>query len=273
LSFFAQSVLALAPAFLIGYVIMIAVWPWSALTPLNPIRGLIDFGEFNTQIRTLFDGQIYTMGNVPRWYVPGYLLIKLPLLMLAGAGVALGFSLWPRGSVPERQLESALLVFTAIFPVLCEVIDRGPVDPGLRHFLFVVPVFAGLASIGFDALLSALALRRHIFAAGAAATFVAALAWNAGTLVMLHPYQYLFFNPLVGGLEGASRRYVTDYWVNIMPEAVDDLEAYIATSASRAAATPWRCAASGCPSRRKPARACDGLRTGTRPTFSSRRRT
>ena len=55
----------------------------------------------------------------------------------------------------------------------------------------------------------------------------AALVWDAATLVRLHPYEYLFYNSLVGGLEGASRRYVTDYWVNIMPAAVKDLETYL----------------------------------------------
>ncbi len=232
LASFAQSVIAFAPAFLIGYVIMIAAWPWSALAPLNPIRGLLDFGQFNMQIETLLAGQVYTMGNVPRWYIPAYLLIKLPLLMLVGAAVALLFTLWPKGSglrTPRRRLETALLIFIAVFPVICEVVDRGPADTGLRHFLFVVPTFAVLAGIGFDGLLSALATRRRMLAAGAAAAIVAALAWDAGTLVRLHPYQYLFYNPLVGGLEGAQRRYVTDYWVNIMPEAVDDLEAFIAT--------------------------------------------
>jgi hypothetical protein len=231
LSFFAQSAIALSPAFLIGYAIMLAAWPWSALAPLNPIRGLIDFGEFNLQIHTLLAGRVYSMREVPRWYIPAYLLIKLPLLMLAGAGAALVFALWPGASalrVVERRVETALIAFIAVFPVICEVIDRGPVDTGLRDFLFVVPVFAALAGIGFDGLLGVLASRRRIFAAGAAAAIVAALAWNAGVLVRLHPYQYLFYNPLVGGLEGASRRYVTDYWVNIMPEAVDDLEAYVA---------------------------------------------
>ena len=113
--------------------------------------------------------------------------------------------------------------------MICEVVDRGPADTGLRHFLFVVPVFAVLAGIGFDWLLRVLAAWRRLVAAGAAAAILAALIWDAGVLVRLHPYQYLFYNPLVGGLQGASRRYVTDYWVNIMPEAVDDLEAYIAT--------------------------------------------
>ncbi|HLA20750.1 MAG TPA: glycosyltransferase family 39 protein [Pseudolabrys sp.] len=230
LGFVVRSAIALTPAFLIGYLIMIAAWPWSALAPLNPLRGLIELGEFNYQIRTLLDGQIYEMGNVPRWYVPTYLLIKLPLFMLVGVAVALLFILRPGDATPQtpdRRSETALLAFIAAFPVISIVVERGPAFTGLRHFLFVVPVFAVLAGIGFDALLAQCETRRRWLANAAAATMVAALLWNAGMLVRLHPYQYLFFNRLVGGLEGASRLYDTDYWVNIMPEAVDKLEAYV----------------------------------------------
>ncbi len=232
LSVFAHSVIALAPAFFIGYVIMIAAWPWSALAPLNPLRGLIDFGDFHYQIHTLLNGHVYEMDKVPRLYVPIYLLIKLPLLMLAGAATALLLVFWPgrtaRGA-SDRRIETALLVFIAVFPVICEVIDRGPAFTGLRHFLFVVPAFAVLAGIGFDWLVNEFAARTRALAAGALTAIAGVLIWNAVILVQLHPYQYLYYNPLVGGLEGAARLYVTDYWVNIMPEAVDDLETYIAT--------------------------------------------
>ena len=139
---------------------------------------------------------------------------------------------WPRRGAErtsQRRLESALLVFIAVFPVVCEVIDHGPAFTGLRHFLFVVPVFAVLAGIGFDWLLSEIETRRRALAGGAFAVLAALIVWDATILVRLHPYQYLYYNPLVGGIEGASRLYVMDYWVNIMPEAVDDLEAYIAT--------------------------------------------
>lgn len=232
LEFFARSVRALAPAFLIAYLVMILAWPWSALSPLNPIRGLIDFGSFHYQIRTLLDGQIYEMANVPRWYVPAYLLYKLPLIMLTGALVSVAFIVWPRdgatGASLRRRNETLLLAAIGIFPVLCQVIDRGPAFTGMRHFLFVVPVFAVLAGIGFDVILTRFATWRPWLSHAAALTIVAALTWNAGTLVALHPYQYLFYNPLVGGLQGASGKYVGDYWVTIMPEAVDDLEAYVA---------------------------------------------
>lgn len=230
--FSGRSITALLPAFLIGYAIMLLAWPWSALSPLNPIRGLIDFGAFHYQIRTLLDGQIYEMANVPRWYIPAYLLYKLPLIMLTGAIVSLGFILWPRvgkaAGALRRRNETLLLATIAIFPVLCQVIDRGPAFCGLRHFLFVVPVFAVLAGIGFDAALNQVALWRPWLARVAAIAIVAVFGWNASLLVALHPYQYLFYNPLVGGLPGASGRYEGDYWVTIMPEAVTDLEAYIA---------------------------------------------
>ncbi|MFA6264825.1 MAG: glycosyltransferase family 39 protein [Pseudolabrys sp.] len=235
--FFARSITALLPAFIIGYVIMILAWPWAALSPLNPIRGLFDFGEFHYHIRTLLDGHVYEMANVPRWYVPAYLLIKLPLTIIAGAVVSIVFILRPRGNAVRekwrRRNETLVLAAIATFPVLCEVIDRGPAFTGLRHFLFVVPVLAVLAGIGFDGLLARFAGYRPWLARTAALAIVAVLGWNAGILVALHPYQYLFYNPLVGGLQGASGKYVGDYWVAIMPEAVDDLEAYVAKIDSR----------------------------------------
>jgi hypothetical protein len=229
LAFFARSAIALTPAFVLGYLIMIATWPWAALSPLNPVRGLVDFSEFHYHIRTLLDGKIYEMGNVPRWYVPAYLLIKLPLITLAGAALALAAVLIPRGE-PERRwwrTETALLIFMALFPLFCEFVDRGPAFTGLRHFLFVVPLFAVLAGIGFDWLMNLVHRYQRALNLAVASVITAQLAWNAMLLVELHPYEYLYYNPLVGGLQGASGRYATDYWVNIMPEAVHDLESYV----------------------------------------------
>jgi hypothetical protein len=228
LGFFAESVTAIAPALFIGYGIMLIAWPWSALAPLNPIRGLIDFSQFHYQIRTLLAGQIYTMADVPRWYVPAYIVIRLPLFVLVGAGVALGLSLW-RASIGARHTETGLLAAMALFPIACQVLDDGPAFTGLRHFLFVIPMFAALAGIGFDALLGLLQDQTPRLARGAVAAIAAALTWNAVQLVRLHPYENLYYNPLVGGLAGAAGRYATDYWVSIMPEAVDSLERYVAT--------------------------------------------
>jgi hypothetical protein len=74
---------------------------------------------------------------------------------------------------------------------------------------------------------TALAARGRAIGAGALAVMAACFVMDAVTLVRLHPYEYLFYNPLVGGIEGASRRYDLDYWFASMPEALRQLEAYL----------------------------------------------
>jgi hypothetical protein len=229
--FLMRSTLAIAPAFAIGYLVMIAAWPWAGIAPLNPIRGLTAFADFNYHIRTLMAGHVYEMGDVPRWYVPLYFLVKLPLIIMIGAVISLAAILRPSifgigapGAIQRR--ETAFILFTVVFPLLCQVISDGPAFTGIRHFLFIIPPLAVLTGIGFEHVLASLESRRLV-AVGGLAAIVAAFAWNVTTLVRMHPYEYLFYNPLIGGLEGAARQFDTDYWVNIMPEAVDDLQAFL----------------------------------------------
>jgi hypothetical protein len=228
--FVIDSSLRLLPALLLAYVIMILAWPWAALAPLNPIRGLLAFSEFQYAIRTFLAGQVYEMGDVPRLYVPIYILVRVPLLTLFGAALAMTFALAPRlagGSSQPQRRDIALVALTVLFPLACEVICHGPAFTGLRHFLFVIPALATLAGIGLDRALTALARRGRLVASGGFAVVTACFLWNAVTLVRLHPYEYLYYNTVVGGLEGASRRYDLDYWFNSMPEALSQLEAYL----------------------------------------------
>src|SRR3569833_665478 len=149
LAHFARSIVALTPAFIIAYALMIAAWPWSALAPLNPLRGLVDFGEFHYHIDTLLAGKVYNMDQVPRWYVPLYLVIKLPVIVLLGALVSLLCLARRDKARPWHRADTTLILFMALFPVLCEFVVRGPAFTNMRHFLFVVPLFAVLAGIGF----------------------------------------------------------------------------------------------------------------------------
>jgi hypothetical protein len=157
--------------------------------------------------------------------------IKLTLVLLIGAGLALVFAILPRraGQMVDTtsRKEIALITLAALLPLICDVIVSGPAFSGMRHLLFTVPPIAVLAGLGLDAGLRRLEARHRLVAAFGAALLVLGLGYDASTLYRLHPDEYLFFNPLVGGLAGASGRYDTDYWVNIMPEAVGDLEHFL----------------------------------------------
>src|SRR5450432_3332297 len=225
-----QSAVWLLPALLLAFIIMILAWPWAALAPLNPIRGLLAFSEYQYPIRTVLAGEVYEMGNTPRLYVPIYILVRVPLLTLFGAALAMMFVLLPRlagGAKQPQRRDIALVSLTVFFPLACQVICHGPAFTGLRHFLFVIPALAVLAGIGLDAAVTLLATRGRMVASGGLAVVTACFLANAVTLIRLHPYESLFYNAAVGGLEGASRRYDLDYWFNSMPEALNQLEAYL----------------------------------------------
>jgi len=227
-----HSALRTFPALAMAYIVMILTWPWAALSPLNPIRGLFAFSEFHYSIRTIFAGQTYQMANVPRIYVPTYVLIRVPLISLAGALLAvISLFLRPfeRGG-EQRWRDIAIISLTVIVPVASQVAFHGPAFTGMRHFLFVLPPIATLAGVGFSQFLDALESQGRWHASGVAVALISAcFLWEGALLVRLHPYENLSYNALVGGLGGAFRQYDMDYWFNSMPEAIHRLEAYLRT--------------------------------------------
>ncbi len=228
--FAASSALKTFPAAVSAYLIMIAVWPWAALSPLNPIRGLFAFSEFHYAIRTVFAGRVYQMADVPRIYVPDYLLIRVPLITLAGAALAM-ISLVRQTLEQQRRRDLALVSLTIIVPLASQVLFHGPAFTGMRHFLFLLPPLAVLAGVGFSELVDTLEMNGRRLAAGAIALVGACFLWEGATLVRLHPYENLSYNALVGGLPGAFRRYDLDYWFNSMPEAIRMLETFVRNEA------------------------------------------
>jgi hypothetical protein len=231
LAFAGRSAFALAPALVIAYVIMIGAWPWAGLAPFNPLRAIAAFDNFQYPIDTILAGHVYRMADVPRLHVPAYVGIKLSLPLIVGACLSLFLGALPRHAARAigegRRRETAFVALAALLPLICCVIIHGPGFTGMRHYLFTVPPIAVLAGLGFDGALRRLQASHRVAAAAGLAVVLFCFGWDATILYRLHPDEYLFYNPIVGGLEGASRRYATDYWVNIMPEAVGDLEHFL----------------------------------------------
>jgi hypothetical protein len=56
--------------------------------------------------------------------------------------------------------------------------------------------------------------------------------------IRLHPYEYGYFNELVGGVRGAYGRYMPDYWCTSLREAMDFVNDYAPASAEIAVTGP-----------------------------------
>lgn len=52
-------------------------------------------------------------------------------------------------------------------------------------------------------------------------------------MVQLHPYQYAYFNALAGGVRGADRGYMLDYWGLAFKQATDQLRTELKTSGAK----------------------------------------
>jgi hypothetical protein len=225
----------LLPAFLLAYALMAVFWPWSALAPLNPLRAVTGLTHF-AFIETLFAGRLYPADQVPPGYLAWYLAIKLPEAVLLGvllAAVAGGAAL-AQGS--RRMSDDPavrgwpLLGLAVAVPLCVALLMRPALYNGVRHFLFLAPPLCVIAAAGWTAAIGHGAApwpppRRVRL--GLAAALAALLAVPLITLIRLHPFEYVYYNSLAGGVAGADRRYELDYWSTAVRAAIPLLAAHL----------------------------------------------
>jgi hypothetical protein len=210
-----RFVLSLLPAAVLAYAVMALVWPWSVADPLNPLHAVAYFSHFfEKPWQELFAGEIVTVTEMPRSYVPTLFALQMPeiLLALALAGtVGALIAACRRDLSPNRRAVLLLVALAAILPILVTVLARPAMYNGIRHFVFVLPPLAVLGGLAGAWLIAA--LRQHAgWAAAAGIALLAGIALPVVEMARLHPYEYTYFNRLAGGVAGARGRYMLDYW-------------------------------------------------------------
>jgi Dolichyl-phosphate-mannose-protein mannosyltransferase len=219
------------PVVLLAYLVMLLFWPWAQIHPIeNPLRALEFFSHQTFPFYTLFAGQFVPATDLPWAYLPTYILIALPelvLVLLLCAPVAASVALYrhPVEIRREQGLAWFVLGIGIIFPVAYAIAIRAVLFDGMRHFIFVLPLIAVVAALVADHALDRLAQFRY-----RRPVYIAFMLYGCAHLsitAMLHPDQYVYYNAFVGGTEGAQRKFKLDYWANSYAEAVRGLEGYL----------------------------------------------
>jgi hypothetical protein len=248
LSYFLRLGMRCAAAVGIAWVTAFALWPWLQIgNPFHQFKiALTHFATIPMTYEFSHWGERIWTSELPAIYIPGQLMARLPeafLLLLAVAciyalvaGVALVGSGWRAAMLTVARRRAILIVAAAvILPVGFLIIQRATLYDGIRHVLFVIPMLAVLAGVGFWALLPLLR-RAPVIAAVAVGAYVGGVA---ATLAALHPLQYVAMNALVGGTQGAYGKFELDYWSVAATEALRRLERRLDYDpAVRAADTP-----------------------------------
>ncbi len=196
----------------------------------GPAQALAYFSQEPYPSTTLFNGQYVPATRLPWAYLPTYIALALPelvlLLLLAAPLVALLWLKRTDGRVEYRTASPYLVVGTAIvFPVAYAIAVRAVLFDGMRHFIFVLPPIAALTAALADRALDWMAARRWR-RVGYAALALYGCA-HLAVMARLHPDEYVFYNAFIGGVEGAAGRFKLDYWGNSYAEAVTGLKEYL----------------------------------------------
>lgn len=210
-----RSITALAVYASVAFLALYAAWPalWGdpASALVSNALGTPGFTTFNV----IFQGRHFPSTDLPWFYLPWLLAIQLTLP--AVGAIVLGFTsaVWRTVKGKAEFLGIGVLAAWAGVPSLLLVTGVIPVYNNFRHVLFcLVPLFV-FAGIGLDQI-AKVSLPTIVKTIGLTALLVPGIAG----IVRLHPYEYTYYNALVGGVDGAAGSYELDYWCTSGREAM-----------------------------------------------------
>jgi hypothetical protein len=213
---FARLSLRLIPTAILAYAVMGFVWPWGVANPLNPIVAIETFSHFfEKPWQELFEGQRLTPLEMPWDYVPLLMGLKLPeiLLLLGCAGViGLLVAVCRPQITPRAKAIYLSIALSAALPVLVTLVTRPAMYNGIRHFVFVMPPLAVAGGLAGGWIAEHAARFGRLALGILVLCFAAGIALPVVEMARLHPYEYVFYNHIIGGVRGAQTRFMLDYW-------------------------------------------------------------
>jgi Tfp pilus assembly protein PilF len=203
----------------------ILLWPYGQQNPLSNIwTSYKVMSQFPTTIRQLFEGKTEWSDLMPWYYLPKYMIITIPLVVFAGITA---FLILAKKIISNHDtlLKYGFLIFSILFPMIFVIYEKSNLYGSWRHFLFIYPSIVILSAIGLFYLFTSFKnkILTYLFITVTIAVSIHPLRF----MILNHPYYYLYYNQLVGGLNGAYGNYETDYYYNSIREGSDWLEDYL----------------------------------------------
>lgn len=208
----------------LGPIVMVALWPWLWHDTAARLLDYLHFHAIHQKTAVWFMGQKWgydaTASNAPWYYPTVMLLITTPIVALVLIAV---------GTIrtviqPQRRPYGAFFLVCALVMWGVASAPGTPKYDGERLFLPIFPFLALLGGSGFVSLIHRIdvmlarygsrdARRREWFTHKVAFAFVLLLLVDGGGAIWrYYPFMLSYYNPLVGGLKGASRDFESIYW-------------------------------------------------------------
>jgi len=193
--------------FLISFLINILTLPYLGVNPLgNFIKLFLTAKQYPWNGDVLFIGKRYWLENdkLPWYYLPVWILFTTPIYILVLSFV--GFFNSFKSNLSKIVVASLIINLTIYF------VTKPIIYDGFRHMLYLLPQIVLLAAYGYIYL--NLAVKKYVRFFVLINIILVLISY-----IQLHPYQYIYFNELIGGLKGAHGKLETDYWMASNKEA------------------------------------------------------
>ncbi len=205
---------------------MMALWPYILLNPLPHLYdAIVVLAKYPWDGIVTFAGHTYHPYALPRTYVPGWLVVSSPpaIIFCAGLGmIAVCIQVFKKKDLTSPGVTVLLTLFV---PLTALIVTHPTLYDGPRQFVFLYGPLVLLAAYGFIQLLTWLAKYRDLVA-----LFIVIACVTEGQVVLdmqaIHPYEYMYFSPLIGGIPGATGKYDMDYYLSCNKAAADWLTAH-----------------------------------------------
>ncbi len=209
---------------LISWLLSILLWPYALQSPFkNVLESYRIMAHYPGTFRQIFEGRVEWSDFMPWYYLSKSMLITIPLIVLTGLTLFLIFSKYVFRD--NKKLFYGFIVFTVLFPLIYVILEKSNLYSSWRQFLFVYPGIILLASVGFNILFEK--INSTYIKWAVVACFVLLAVHPVKFMLLNHPYQYLYYNQIVGGLRGAYSNYETDYYYVSQTEASEWLLNYL----------------------------------------------
>ncbi len=208
---------------MIAFFFMILFWPYLWPDPVGRLMGSISNSAYYPDVhQTLFNGVLIDSQHVPLSYVPILMILQLTettlLMLLIGTFSLLKNHRWDLGAL--------ILIWFAV-PAAGTALMGVNLYNNLRQLFFIFPPLFLVAGMGLDWLLTRIQRPNFRF-------LVLFLILMPGLYanIKLYPYQYIYYNQLIGGVHGAFRVYELDYWDLAFKEAQSYINQTAGTNAN-----------------------------------------
>jgi 4-amino-4-deoxy-L-arabinose transferase-like glycosyltransferase len=208
-------IISLAYLLVAGIVTYLAwpyLWPSPILKYLESLGLVSNFSHFSGQV--LFNGQFYGIRDLPYSYLPVLLTIQFtePLILAWCVGMIVLGTLLLR-----EQVRADLIIYLSLgfaLPLFALILLNSPLYHNFRQVLFVVPPIFVTAAFALDVMF------RKVTMQWMRVVLILILALpGLYSSMRLYPYEYMYYNSLVGGTARVQDRFELDYWRTSLREA------------------------------------------------------